>query len=637
MNSKEKRDTELEIAEQLIENQNYTDAEQVLNYIIASDPEFLEAHIDLSVVKILLGRAKEALDEIVFVLKRDKQNETAINNYDYIKSNNLENYPNNLELIKFKSLQAYSDYRNSNPVAVFLRNALEEYHLQNGGEFALTGSCIVCGAQSEFDINVKEVLRKKNNSMYWGNTLTCRGCGLTARERAIAGYIQQYIFPSFEKKILLWAERGTLSDYLGGIYNDLTLINMDIIKEELQKGNAGLENIGSDFDLVAVCGYEKGIKTKNNFSGFSDRLKDGGVLLMDLANSDESRERIDDSFKIIDDNDSDILRYLKDNGFMTASASSFWSRGLGYLGESIFITAEKAKATEEKDFLSSRQPGSAKSGKESIVIFANCQGGWFYNKLAAMHEIADNFEIKYIPNFDHPTIKPDEKDIEAIKKCSYLVSQVAVQYPEFKHYDSLPRNCSVIKIPSLAMNVLWPFQQPDPRSTPEPGYEFGRFPYGDSVLNEYISKNISPEEIVKIYMEMDLNKKINLARYLELYWEEVEYMDSLSDIKIYPVLYRSFKEEKTFDAINHPRNKLLWEVFKPIEDFILLNTGLGTYITDRDKFPHELGNVEMPIHPAIAREFGLEWAGAETKYKFRNSSLTFEEYIYKYIVFELIR
>jgi|GEM_PF-4299563 len=615
MNAAQSNNEQILIAESLIEKRLYQEAESVLLYILDSDPDNIEARIDLSAACILMNKTDEAIRQINYILECEPDNEIALSNLDYIKSGNLENLPDGLEVRFVNSYNDYLDSNKSNTRLLRNRALLEGKYIKNGSAFFINAYCCICGRNHDFELIKNAAVA---NPLDWGDNLVCPQCKASQKVR---GFIQIAgdVFNIYKENPVAYSgSNNILENYFSKseaappyhnllsldhlAYSDNYQLVIKQLYDSLQKDGLLLLHVPFDFSV-------KEHKTVQNKEGKLETIF-GWNLLDDLSNT----------------------------GFKHVNATLFWSRFNGYFGNNIIISAKKRvernnNKSESKINEAFHIPSDC---RESIIIYSNCQGGWFYQKLQFVKGLKDNFNIIYLPNFAHPTMHPTQKDFELVKKCKYIILQTSAMNKDFAYNDDLPADCSIIKVPALFNKLLWPFNQSDSRSKVEEGFPFGRFPYGDSILNELMAQNLKPEEIVKIYMELDFEKRIDLTRYEELFWEEIEYTDTFSDIKVYPYMQRYFPDESMFDTINHPVKKTMWNIYKPVEDYILLASGLPTEATDPRLYDFEIGDVQIPIHPFLLKHFKLRWAGKNAKFRFRNSLLTFEEYLYKYISFEKI-
>ena len=75
----------LEEAEDLINRSDLSGAEKILNTIVRSNPNSIDALNDLAVVKIMQNNLEEALTHLSSVLTLDPSNEIAIENLNYLE------------------------------------------------------------------------------------------------------------------------------------------------------------------------------------------------------------------------------------------------------------------------------------------------------------------------------------------------------------------------------------------------------------------------------------------------------------------------------------------------------------------------------------------------------------------------
>jgi len=200
----------------------------------------------------------------------------------------------------------------------------------------------------------------------------------------------------------------------------------------------------------------------------------------------------------------------------------------------------------------------------------------------------------------------------------------------------LPGDCDVRRFASPRMGALWPFLGADKRLVPELGrYGGGRYPFGDRVGASLAHLQL-PDDIVRLSYEIMTEKEMpDLDALLAADRAAWRRLDAAYDINVADFIVENFRRYRLFFAPTSPSGALLRHAVEqlvagsPIEalcdpatlrrelDFLL--TG---YIGRRE---------ELPIHPHVARRFGLAWWRPGMRYRWHSNHWTFEEYTLRYI------
>jgi hypothetical protein len=149
-----------------------------------------------------------------------------------------------------------------------------------------------------------------------------------------------------------------------------------------------------------------------------------------------------------------------------------------------------------------------------------------------------------------------------------------------------------------------------------------------------INKGIAHDEILKKYINLDLNKMVNLDRLLELNLEQQRKRDAITGFNIADVIENYFREEHLFLTPYHPNLRIARSLIQ--QTFGTM--GVGQTAIDRVEkwltitpFPKHAS----PLHPSVQRHFGLKYAGPGYRYRYYSEgTFTFEEYVSRYLKFE---
>jgi tetratricopeptide (TPR) repeat protein len=270
--------------------------------------------------------------------------------------------------------------------------------------------------------------------------------------------------------------------------------------------------------------------------------------------------------------------------------------------------------------------------RKRVLVYGNCQAGWMARTLAAEPVIKEQFEIVYLASFgvippDHPALQPG-----FMGGCSVIVWQTAAGFKPPEFLQNATADCRQIRFPTLWLKLLWPLNAGDPRNQAEPGFPYGRYPYGDRLVMKLMEEGVSAVDLPRRYIDTDINKIVNLERFTEMSLAELRMNDAQTDVAITPFIERTFRHQRLFATINHPTFPILARVFYAIKA-ALLGQATPESPPASENDPDIFGEIEIPLHPQVIRHFGLEWARPGMRWRYNSAFLTLEEFIRAYAEF----
>ena len=265
-----------------------------------------------------------------------------------------------------------------------------------------------------------------------------------------------------------------------------------------------------------------------------------------------------------------------------------------------------------------------------IVLIGNCQVQSVYNLYMRFAEQASREALHYIRSYEHIS----KSDLDVILQADVLVEQIQ----DFKTKNDLSGmdiRAERIGIPVVHCGFLWPFAGQAHPANPTSAF-LASGPYGsemsDAFLNRLIKKHVAAEAAVAQYEALDVNKTVNLDRLLEVVLEKQTIRDNLTGYSIAPLIADFFRTEQIFLTPYHPNIRIAMSL--ATQAFVKLGVGssdiaLMVRATRKTPFPKE----ELPVHPAVARHFGLRWATPDRRYcLLSEGAFTFPEFARRYVL-----
>ncbi len=199
-----------------------------------------------------------------------------------------------------------------------------------------------------------------------------------------------------------------------------------------------------------------------------------------------------------------------------------------------------------------------------------------------------------------------------VAACDVLVTQIR-ERPAPSARPLVPAGTSVIRYPAFGANFLWPFAtQAHPLNRPvAPHMRYGPYPapFGNRLINALLREESDPDRVFDRFMAIDPAEKTDLDRLFELCRDRMQALDAAADIASWPFVEAHFQQRKLFMDSGHTT----WQGLEPVCRAILAALPLGLDGAAIDRVCRRLAQArpgegkEAPIHPRVARHFGLAW------------------------------
>lgn len=270
--------------------------------------------------------------------------------------------------------------------------------------------------------------------------------------------------------------------------------------------------------------------------------------------------------------------------------------------------------------------------RKNVTIVGNCQA-------SAIAELYRDFigqpnleDVRYFNDHGLPQ--------DAVRAGVAGADLIIVQERDFNHGltpAELPPGVEVRPFPMVLAGYIWPYaNEPHIHNLPEPPFSDGPYPsqLSDSYLNRLIAKGVPPEDALAQYLALDVARVASIDRVFELYQDRQRQRDARTGFDLAPLIEADFRTHALFRSPHHPNLRLFGAIASQL--FALLNVPAETIrlalaSLRTSPFPSD----ELPIHPAVARHFGLAFADAETRYTyFGEGRFTFAEYVLRYMRYD---
>jgi tetratricopeptide (TPR) repeat protein len=266
-----------------------------------------------------------------------------------------------------------------------------------------------------------------------------------------------------------------------------------------------------------------------------------------------------------------------------------------------------------------------------LVFIGNCQTDTLSVLYRAVVSPLTGEQVSYLPSY----VAADTAAAALVAGADVVVRQVLDFAPQT---DELASQARSVLVPLISAPYLWPCSgRAHPRNAPAP-YLDPSGPYdaelGDSFLDRMIAREVPAEAAAAEYLAVDIVALRHVDRMREISLDRQRAREeACGGYRLTEAIEARLPREKLFRTVNHPERPLTLllaaQAFErigvPAECLAALESYPGPL------FPA----TEAPIHPAVARHFGLSYADAGARYRFFDEGrFTFEDYARRYMTYE---
>ncbi|EPR44689.1 hypothetical protein dsx2_1317 [Desulfovibrio sp. X2] len=258
---------------------------------------------------------------------------------------------------------------------------------------------------------------------------------------------------------------------------------------------------------------------------------------------------------------------------------------------------------------------------QTCLIHANCQGEPLARLLLAQPGFAARHRCGVVLNYTR-----EEVPAEALSTCGlFLYQHLGPEWGELSSaalLSRLPPGATSLCIPNLFFKGYWPLWT----SAPD-------FDYSDVLLDALLERGLSRAQVLHLYLRTDPAKYCDLDALAAASLEHERRKEAHTPIKYVDLILCRYRKEHLFFTVNHPKKALL----RHVADGVLAHLGLPP-LSDAEAatVPEELGEIELPVHPAVASRFGLSFAAPDRLWEVYGRKMDFAEYAGHYVDCKLI-
>ena len=270
----------------------------------------------------------------------------------------------------------------------------------------------------------------------------------------------------------------------------------------------------------------------------------------------------------------------------------------------------------------------AEAGK-NVVIFANCQGWLVKDALKAYApDFVNGSAVHFIENFTDDHLQC----ADLLERCDLFLYQTEKGEHVERRFGEispiLPSTTTLIRFPMVGFNVFWPTMARDYSPLLGGNSEKAVFHFADRDVIRLWRKGFSTDDIIESVCTSRPASGEMLHRSLEMWTQSCLAQEQTCDVAVSDIILKIIFERETFYWPTHCNN----EVIFALVDRILAKLGKQPLLPEAGNAADALHDWELPIHPAAAEVFRLEYAKPDRAYLMPDGRrLTLQEYLREYI------
>jgi len=285
--------------------------------------------------------------------------------------------------------------------------------------------------------------------------------------------------------------------------------------------------------------------------------------------------------------------------------------------------------------------GNLSPDAPQVVLYGNCQTVYMALLLA---EADSRYQYVCLLNYTAPGQPLRLPEPESLQRCALYLEQ-------FDFRDDgrlpvrmalraiLPPSCPRVAFPSFIFRSLWPFEALEERNAAEERYPWGRYPYGDRIVQEMAQEAAGGSTSFADYMRRSTASMPDLAQLLANEENRLLVRDQSCDVQIGDYVLDRFRRQHLFWTNAHVTADGLDVLGTRLYGAVQSHLG-GDRLGGENRIHAftatlaPMGTNQVPIHPLVAEAAGLAFWRSDLLYRWYDHAWTFEEYFQRYLAYD---
>lgn len=266
-----------------------------------------------------------------------------------------------------------------------------------------------------------------------------------------------------------------------------------------------------------------------------------------------------------------------------------------------------------------------------IVVYGGVLAATIAAVMRRISGISGTHRVVYVPA-EGPAVA-----LEGLDDCAVFLRQDPYKAAWLE--DALPSGCIRISFPTLEVRHLWPLHCVNPYNQPEvPRYPAGRFPFGDSFVVTCLQQQVNPAQIVELCTSGEWARSWPDLEVLERdEFARLQDAELRMDVGMLPYIRENLQRTRLFWAPASPTNALLAELIVRLLDRAFAPAKLVSRKVLEELLHLQgewelFGSIAVPIHPQVAKHFGLTWYDPNERYNYFGEKLSNRQYFERMVL-----
>jgi len=263
-----------------------------------------------------------------------------------------------------------------------------------------------------------------------------------------------------------------------------------------------------------------------------------------------------------------------------------------------------------------------------IVFLGNCQANALAMAIRRFVSPYEDFTTDFVDAYSG--ISPDS--YERLRRADTVVAQATHQPPRLGH-EHIPPGAKLHLVPTVDGSFLYPYQgEAHPAGAVE---REGHIPFMPEYSDRYLSKlylaKVSPADALADYRAHNVAAAAHVGRRYEIAMDGQRRLDDRTGYACADLIETHLTDEQLFQSAYHFDGRIARRLAAGVCDRLGFAPKYGQRI--RDFLAHgPFVPLFVPIHPSVAKFFGMTWLNDDTRYRYRcEGAFTFDEYVLRYM------